>query len=163
MQPWLLACCTIVLRVHVPAGTGPVFIGGSLAELGPWHADGKRLDGNGPERTTRFTIPAGTVFEYKYTLGSWDREAIGANPAVVPGNHRLTVSGDTEVVDSVFQFKRDQRDYIADPAGAGLKGHLIYWTDVHSAFLGPSRHVEVWLPPGYDQDTTRRYPVVAWR
>jgi len=153
-------CCTVSLQVHVPAGTGPVYVGGSLAELGPWHADGKMLDGTGTERTTRFTIPAGTVFEYKYTLGSWDREAVGANPAIVPPNHRLVVARDTAVVDLVFQFKRDQRDYIADWQGSGVLGRLVYWTDVKSALLGPTRHVEIWLPPGYDQDTTTRYPVL---
>jgi enterochelin esterase-like enzyme len=159
MHVWLL-CCTIILRVHVPAGTGPVYVGGSLPELGPWHADGKLLDGTGTERTGRFSVSAGTAFEYKYTLGSWDREAIGNDPAVVPGNHRVVASRDTEVVDSIVQFKKDQRDYVADPAGARLKGRLLYWTDVHSAFLGPTRHVEIWLPPGYDADTARRYPVL---
>ncbi len=29
-----------------------------------------------------------------------------------------------------------------------------------SAFLGPKRHVEVWLPPGYDENPTTRYPVL---
>lgn len=153
-------CCSLSLRVRVPAGTGPVYIGGNLPELGPWHADGRRLDGTGTERTTRFTIPAGTVLEYKYTLGSWDREAVGTDPAIVPPNHRVLVSRDTEVVDSVIQFKKDPRDYLADWRGSGVLGRLVYWTDVTSAYLGASRHVEVWLPPGYDRDTTRRYPVL---
>ena len=47
-------CCAVSLRVRVPAGTGPVYIGGSLAELGPWHADGKQLDGKGAERTAHW-------------------------------------------------------------------------------------------------------------
>jgi S-formylglutathione hydrolase FrmB len=153
-------CCTVSLHVHVPPGTGPVYVGGSLAELGPWHADGKLLEGTGVERTTQFTIPAGTAFEYKYTLGSWDREAVGTNPAIVPPNHRLVVTRDTVVVDSVLQFKKEQKDYIADWKGSGVLGRLVYWTDVHSAFLGPSRNVEIWLPPVYDQDTSRRYPVL---
>lgn len=153
-------CCAVSLRVRVPAGTGPVYIGGSLAELGPWHADGKLLDGKGAERTAHFVVPAGTVFEYKYTLGSWDREAVGTNPAIVPPNHRLVVTRDTEVVDEIIQFKKDQRDYIADWKGSGVLGRLVYWTDVKSAYLGPTRNVEIWLPPGYGQDTTTRYPVL---
>lgn len=153
-------CCTVTLRVRVPAGTGPVYVGGSLTELGPWHADGRLLDGTGAERTTRFTIPAGTVFEYKYTLGRWDREAVGTNPAIVPPNHRLAVSRDTVVVDDITQFKKDQREYLADWKGSGVLGRLVYWTDVKSAYLTPTRHAEIWLPPGYDQDTARRYPVL---
>lgn len=153
-------CCVVSLRVRVPVGTGSVYVGGSLAELGPWHADGKLLDGKGAERTARFVIPAGTVFEYKYTLGSWDREAVGTNPAIVPPNHKVVVTRDTEVVDTIFQFKKDQRDYIADWKGSGVLGRLVYWTDVKSAYLGPTRNVEIWLPPGYDQDTSTRYPVL---
>ena len=153
-------CCAVSLRVRVPVGTGPVYIGGSLAELGPWHADGKLLDGKATERTARFVIPAGTVFEYKYTLGSWDREAVGTNPAIVPPNHRLVVTRDTEVVDEIIQFKKDQREYVADWKGSGVLGRLVYWTDVKSAYLGPTRNVEIWLPPGYDQDTATRYPVL---
>ena len=33
-------------------------------------------------------------------------------------------------------------------------------TDVASAFLGPKRHVEIWLPPGYDDAPGTRYPVL---
>jgi glycosidase len=39
-------------------------------------------------------------------------------------------------------------------------GRLVYWTDVQSAFLGPRRHVEIWLPPGYDSSASTRYPVL---
>jgi len=154
------ACCIVTIHAVVPPGTGAVYIGGSLPELGPWHADGRRLDGEGTDRTVRLTIPAGTVFEYKFTLGSWDREALGADGQLVPPNYRLVVARDTAVTHQIAAFKKDQRDYIADWRGSGVPGRLVYWTDVKSAFLGPSRHVEIWLPPGYDQDTSRRYPVL---
>ena len=45
-------------------------------------------------------------------------------------------------------------------AGLRREGRLVYWTDVSSAFLGPKRHVEIWLPPGYDDNPTTRYPVL---
>jgi pimeloyl-ACP methyl ester carboxylesterase len=32
--------------------------------------------------------------------------------------------------------------------------------DFPSAFLGPSRHVEIWLPPGYEGASSTRYPVL---
>lgn len=32
--------------------------------------------------------------------------------------------------------------------------------DFHSKFLAKDRNIMVWLPPGYDSDTTKRYPVL---
>lgn len=153
------ACCTVNIRVRVPDGTGTVYLSGNLPELGPWHADGRALSGTGRERTARITAPRGTAFEYKFTLGTWDREAVGV-AGTVPPNNRLLIAGDTIVVHEIADFKKDVREYIADWRGSGVAGRLVYWTDVRSAFLGPARHVEVWLPPGYDSSTTTRYPVL---
>jgi len=117
------------------------------------------MAGEGRERSAQVTAPAGTTFEYKFTLGSWDREAVG--PAgMAPANYRLLLSRDTVVVHEVTAFKRDPREYIADWRGSGVQGRLVYWKDVPSAFLGPTRHVEIWLPPGYDDSTSTRYPVL---
>jgi enterochelin esterase-like enzyme len=147
------------LRVTVPAGTGTVYLAGSLPELGPWRPDGLTLSGAGRERLVRVTARPGTEFEYKFTLGSWDREALGY-AGTPPPNHRLRLDGDTTVRHEITDFKRDQREYIADWQGSGVRGRLVYWTDQSSAFLGPTRHIEVWLPPGYDESPTQRYPVL---
>jgi len=152
-------CCTATFRVRVPDGVGTVYLAGSLPELGPWRPDGRALTGEGRDRTVQVTAPAGTVFEYKFTLGSWDREAL-TYAGAVPPNGRLVLSSDTTVSQEVQDFKKDVREYLADWRGSGVLGTLVYWTDVHSAFLGPNRNVEVWLPPGYDSSTATRYPVL---
>ena len=152
-------CCTVTLHVTVPGGTGTVYLAGSLPQLGPWRADGQALEGSGRARTGQVTVSPGTAFEYKFTLGTWDREALTAT-GVVPPNHHLIVRRDTAVTHEIAGFKKDQKEYIADWRGSGVKGQLVYWTDVPSRFLGPTRNVEVWLPPGYDTDPTRRYPVL---
>jgi len=153
------ACCTITLRVRVPEGAGTVYLAGSLPELGPWRPDGRALTGEGRERTVQVTAPAGTSFEYKFTLGSWDREAVGFAGAAL-ANYRLAVTGDTVVAHEITGFKKDVRTYIADWRGSGVLGRLVYWTDVASAFLAAPRNVEIWLPPGYDTATATRYPVL---
>lgn len=152
-------CCTATIRARVPEGTGTVYLAGSLPELGPWRPDGLAMTGEGRERTARITAPPGTSFEYKFTLGSWDREALGPSGAVPP-NNRLVIERDTVVVHEIPAFKRDPRDYIADWRGSGVLGRLVYWTDVRSAYLGPTRHIEIWLPPGYDTASSTRYPVL---
>ncbi len=156
---WTEPCCTVTIRVRVPAGTDTVYLAGSLPQLGPWRANGLAMTGAGRERSAQVTAPLGTVFEYKFTLGRWEREAL-TYAGVVPANHRLALARDTTVEHEVADWKKDPRAYIADWRGSGVLGRLVYWTDVPSRFLGPTRHVEVWLPPGYDADTTARYPVL---
>lgn len=154
-----LQCCTATIRVRVPEGTGTVYLAGSLPDLGPWRPNGVAMAGEGRERTTRVTAPRGTTLEYKFTLGSWDREALGPS-GTVPPNNRLRIDGDTEAVHEITGFKKDVKEYIADWPGSGALGRLVYWTDVSSRNLGPTRHVEIWLPPGYDAGISRRYPVL---
>ncbi|HTI06113.1 MAG TPA: alpha/beta hydrolase-fold protein [Gemmatimonadales bacterium] len=147
------------LRVRVPDSTGTVYLAGSLPELGPWRPDGRALTGTGRDRTIDVTAPAGTTLEYKFTLGTWDREALNATGAVPP-NSRLLFTRDTVVAVELAGFKKDIRDYIADWRGSGVLGRLVYWPPMHSAHLGPDRVVEIWLPPGYDSSSTTRYPVL---
>jgi enterochelin esterase-like enzyme len=152
-------CCSATIAVRVPDGTGPVYLAGSLPQLGPWRADGLAMTGEGRQRTARVTAPPGTTFEYKFTLGSWDREALGPAGAVPP-NYRLVFERDTVLAHDIAGFKKDVREYIADWQGSGVQGRLVYWTDVASRFLQHTRHVEIWLPPGYDTATSTRYPVL---
>jgi enterochelin esterase-like enzyme len=153
------SCCTATIRAAVPAGTGKVYLSGNIPKLGPWRADALLMSGTGRERSVRITVPPGTALEYKFTLGRWDREALDA-AGTVPPNYQLTLARNTTVAHTVAAFKLDQRKYIADWRGSGVLGRLIYWTDVRSKHLGPTRHVEIWLPPGYDSSTTTRYPVL---
>src|SRR5579859_1033578 len=149
---------TATVHVRVPEGTGTVYLAGSLPELGPWRPDGRALTGSGRDRTIALSEPAGTTLEYKFTLGTWDREALSSTGSVPP-NHVLVFARDTVVTHEITAFKRPVADYIADWQGSGVLGRLVYWTNVQSKYLGPARNVEIWLPPGYDS-TTKRYPVL---
>ena len=46
------------------------------------------------------------------------------------------------------------------PEGHTLTGHFNILRDFRSRVLGNTRHVFVYLPPGYDQSPHRRYPVL---
>lgn len=152
-------CCAVIIHAVVPQGTGTLYLAGNLPELGPWQPDKLAMSGEGRERVARVEMPKGMVFEYKFTLGSWDREALDPS-GMVPPNSRLLVEGDVEAFHDIADFKKDSREYIADWEGSGVLGRLVYWTDVPSEILGPTRHVEIWLPPGYEDDPSVRYPAL---
>jgi len=148
----------VTIRAQVPEGTGTVYVTGNLPELGPWEPDGLAMTGEGHERYAQMHAPQGASVEYKFTLGSWANEALGED-GLVPGNYVLVVEGNVEASHEIAAFK-DLDRWIEDVEGSGVKGQLIYWKDVESEFLGPTRNVEVWLPPGYDPDGSARYPVL---
>ena len=61
---------------------------------------------------------------------------------------------------TLLGFKKGVEAYIDDWQGSGVLGTLVYWQDVASEFLTQTRHVEIWLPPGYAEASERRYPVI---
>lgn len=151
-------CCTVTIRAIVPEGTGTLYVAGSLPELGPWDPDAFAMSGGGVERVAEVRAPRGATVEYKFTLGSWPEEAVEADGRV-PGNHVIVVDGDVEATHEIPAF-RNVDALIENVEGSGVVGRLIYWKDVESEYLGPARHVSVWLPPGYDPDGEARYPVL---
>lgn len=149
----------LTVRVEVPDSAPTVYLTGSLAELGPWDPAGLSMTGEGGVRTATVEVPRGELFEYKFTLGSWEREGVGPSGTVLP-NFTVTPGSDTTVVEEITDFRRNLVEYMADPENAGILGRMVYWSGVESVFLEEDRHVGIWLPPGYDDDPSRRYPVL---
>jgi predicted alpha/beta superfamily hydrolase len=152
-------CCSATIRITVPEGTGNVYLSGSLDALGPWAPDALLMSGTGVERSATVTAPSGTALEYKFTLGSWEREALGPSGTVM-ANFSLQLDDDVEVHHELADFRKDPTAYIDDWQGSGVEGRLVYWTDVESDYLEAARHVEVWLPPRYDDNADARYAVL---
>ncbi len=151
---------TVVVRAEVPESTAaPVYLSGNIAALGPWNAAGQLMSASGRERVASIKIPDGTLFEFKITLGTWDREALGPS-GMVMANQRQLISGNQEIKVAVSDFKKDVKAYIQDWQGSGVKGTLVYWQDVTSKYLAHPRHVSIWLPPNYQEQTSRRYRVL---
>lgn len=152
-------CCAVTVHVTVPDETGAVFLTGNLDVFGPWVPDNVVMTGAGRERVVEVNVPTGFELEYKFTLGGWDREALGPSGTVMP-NFRLAVDGDIGVHHEVDRFMVDPSVYMDDWRSSDVLGTLVYWKDVASEFLERSRHVVIWLPPGYDEDDTTQYPVL---
>lgn len=152
-------CCTVRIAITVPADTGDVFIAGNLPALGPWSPGLRRMDATGNERAVELTVPHDTRLEYKFTLGSWDREMVDAEGRTLP-NFELSVTESSEARHRIEHFRPDLMTFIEDWRGSGVQGSLVYWTDVESRYLGPTRHIGIWLPPGYDAGRPDGYPVL---
>ena len=151
---------TVVVHAEVPESTvAPVYLTGNIPALGPWNAAGQVMTGAGRERVASLKIPEGTAFEFKITLGTWEREALGPS-GMVMANHQQLITGDQDIKVSVTDFKKDVKVYIQDWQGSGVKGTLVYWLDVKSKYLAHPRHVSIWLPPGYVADATKQYRVI---
>ena len=149
----------IEIVAQVPEGAPTVYLTGNIDELGPWEPDAMAMTGEGRERAASIFVPAGHTLEYKITQGSWAREAVDRFNRVLP-NYTLQVSADETIKHEVVAFKQDPSVYMADWQNSGVLGTLVYWQDVASDFLTETRHVEVWLPPGYDDAPQRHYRVI---
>ena len=152
-------CCSVTVRITVPGDVGDVYLTGNQEALGPWRPDNFLMASDGLERSAQIELPSGTEFEYKFTLGSWSRQALGPSGTVLP-NLRVLVDDSLEVSHDIGAFQADPLTYIDDWQGSGVQGTLVYWKDVASSHLAASRHVGIWLPPGYDDAAEVRYPVL---
>jgi predicted alpha/beta superfamily hydrolase len=100
------------------------------------------------------------TIEYKYTLGSWDREGAGADGRPLP-NFSLTARGPTTRNDEIDFWTTGERDQ--------LHGQITGTVRYHRTLVGDGilpRDIIVWLPSEYDdaekaqtRDATR-YPVL---
>ncbi|MCK4408688.1 MAG: hypothetical protein KAW67_01295 [Candidatus Eisenbacteria sp.] len=149
----------VTFKVFVPEGTPPdasVFIAGDIPSLGPWDP-GKVELGKIGDLTYAITLilPAGLEFHYKFTRGSWEAVEKGRwFEEIADREHH--VLGDETVVIHVLNW----RDYSGEKEIYTVVGDIRHHEDFPSTALGNTRSVLVYLPPGYEEDGERRYPVL---
>lgn len=147
------------LEVSAPDEIEQVFLTGSLERLGPWKPDALPMNSRVAGRhTATVAIKSGETFEYKFTLRSWDREAVG--PFGMALSHFRLADGAVSARHDVEWFKKDVRDYIASADQASILGQLDYWLDVTSQHVSEPRPVTIWTPPQYGEDANKRYRVI---
>ncbi len=151
----------LTFEVTVPPETpvnSEVWLSGNHAALGQWNGAGVKLT-RSPEGkyTTRLSLPAGTALEYKVTRGSWatvEKDASGQELR----NRTLSVGSRSERISVTVARWADQGG--AAPAPATTTGNVRYLRNVTSRHLPRKRDIIVWLPPDYDANPKRRYPVL---
>ena len=145
----------ILTSPDLPSDTS-VYITGNLEELGRWNPGKVKMQPNGNHTWTKeITITGAQSIEYKYTLGTWEREGADAN-GVHLSNFVVNVSGDTTVKDSVPSWSKGARQRVNH-------GQITGTVRYHRALKGAGikdRDLVVWLPPGYEAEPARRYPVI---
>lgn len=148
-----VAQADITFRVTVPADTDPtaqVYIAGDFQSWQPGNAD-HRLEKTGDD-VWEITLPLkpGQALQFKFTLGDWERVEKG--PAGQEVENRLHRVKGGETLDlQVGSWAQGEKRL------SSLTGNIELITVPD--FLD-DRRVWVYLPPGYQEDPDRRFPVL---
>ena len=146
---------TFIVESSGLSDSAQVFITGNQKSLGNWNPAKVRLQPLGNHRFSRtFTFPPGTTVEYKFTKGSWDKEAIDENGDAFQ-NFLIDVRQDTTLVHPICYWS-DGKDR---PVSGQITGRVDYFRNVAGKGL-KSRDIIVWLPLDYETEPTRRYAVL---
>ncbi len=141
----------IVKTVDSLSTNAEVFVTGSLDTLGSWHPRGlsmQRRDATTWRATA--SVPVGAEIEFKITQGTWQNEALDADGRI-PANHHVLVRSDTTVQVLVTAWKQGRKLQVT--------GTVEIHENLSAAGLAP-RNISVWLPPGYESNLHKRYPVL---
>ncbi len=132
-----------------------VYITGNHEELGGWNplaVQMQNVSGNVFRKTIQ--VADGARLEYKFTKGSWETEAM-FEPGVIPDNCVADIESDTVLKHTIKMWNNGQKR----ASHGQVTGKLDYYAAMKGEGILP-RDVVVWTPPGYENDTTRRYPVL---
>jgi predicted alpha/beta superfamily hydrolase len=131
-----------------------LFLAGNLPVLGAWRPDGLAMVREGDVWRASFRVPKGERVEYKFTRGSWAKEAT-TEEGHVPTNHVIErVASDTLAKHDIANWK----DQFFRPFG-GVTGKVEHLANITPKGL-TARNVWVWLPPDYEKNPNERYPVL---
>jgi predicted alpha/beta superfamily hydrolase len=132
-----------------------VFICGNTPQLADWDPSVVNMTFTG-NHTWSKTIRTDNFnsLEYKYTLGSWQKEGAAANGKPL-SNFIVKVTGDTIIRDIVLFWLNGENKR---PTGQ-VTGNVKYHQQIKGIGI-PDRDIIVWLPPDYEKNTRKRYPVL---
>lgn len=146
--------------VRVPpmtSGADFVYLAGALPEVGAWQPDGVKL-ARQPDGTYAATVslPIGQSLDYKITRGTWGTVETNADGSGRP-NRRISIDANTDKVEITVDrwATHTPAPTIPHTVVGNLKLHKL-----DSRALAGSRTIRIWLPSGYDADSTASYPVL---
>ncbi len=145
----------IVIAENVPEQS-TIYITGNHPLIGNWDPGMVSLtkkENNFWEK--EFSLPKGFHLEYKFTLGSWERESLDLN-GYVRSNALLDIKNDTIITIRIEDWGNSRSNRV-------ITGQITGTVKYHHKLEGEGireRDVAVWLPPGYDEHPDKHYPVL---
>jgi len=143
-----------VIVDNLPQGS-IVYITGNDEQLGNWQPDIVSLDEVEKGKWVKsFSFPKGKKLEFKFSRGSWSKEALN-DDGTVPPNYAFEVRNDTTISVKINLW--------ADQVERKVEGQITGTVKYHRNFSGKgikARDIIVWLPPDYEFGNERRYPVL---
>lgn len=133
-----------------------VFVAGSHPKFGRWSPGKIPLKKiNDSTFAREFTFPSNIDLEFKFTRGSWSNEA-ALKDGSTPPNHILTVKNDTTVYYKIENWRdgSDRKVY------GQITGTVNYIDSLKTREELLPRDVIIWLPPNYDKNIDKSYPVL---
>jgi len=132
-----------------------IYITGNDEQFGNWQPNAVQFDKIETGKWAKsFPFKLGKKLEFKITRGSWDTEALNSD-ASIPPNQILEVLNDTTIKIKI--------DLWADQIPLLAKGQITGTLKYHRNFEGigiKARDIIVWLPPHYETDLDKRFPVL---
>jgi predicted alpha/beta superfamily hydrolase len=133
-----------------------VYITGGIEQLGMWNPAKIKMDSKGGHTWSKeLQVSRPMSVEYKYTLGSWEREGADANGAPLQ-NLEAKITQSTTIKDTILFWTKGGRQKV-------VRGQITGTVKYHRGMKGAGikdRDVIVWLPPNYESDKNTRYPVL---
>ncbi len=151
---------TIRFVVTVPQGTPAdrqVYLSGDTPQLGGWDAEGLKLERQDDGTFgTSIQLKPGTQVQFKVTGGTWELVEKSESGGEID-NRYLIADEDKTVQMVIASWASGQAQHRPEPT---LTGDIRKHENVRSANLNNERTLLVYLPPGYEDQPDRRYPVL---
>jgi len=132
-----------------------IFVTGNDDQLGNWRPDSIQLEKNEEGNWAKsFSFERGKKLEFKITRGSWETESLDDDGSVHE-NYMIEVLNDTTIHIKVNLW--------ADQVKRKIEGQITGTVEYHRNLQGKGikpRDIIVWLPPGYETDLNKSYPVL---
>jgi enterochelin esterase-like enzyme len=146
----------LIVYSHLPDSLSEIFITGNVPELGNWDPGFHKMNKlNDSTWQSEIKIQVETNLEFKFTLGNWNTEALNDDKSI-PKNHIVKLFSDS-TLKFYINYWANQTNRKFD---GQITGEVKYHRDFGNSQLIPKRDIIVWLPPGYEIDSLKRYLVL---
>lgn len=146
-------------EIRLPDNLPPsakLFITGNHPALGDWDPGLIELQRVGNRANWSVALPPDYVLQFKFTLGDWGHVEAAVDGSEIENRVLPVPRGQTTLRVAVSGFKSGAPK---DQYSSTIVGDVRVHKDFPSRELA-ARTLWVYLPPGYDQETARRYPVI---